>query len=77
MTGEGERAVERLRRLYAGLAEGDFSADIEIYDRDIEVIWAEGMADSTVDRGARCDVQPVNGGVPRRPAHRRPDGREG
>jgi ketosteroid isomerase-like protein len=51
MSGEGEKAVARLQGLYERMARGELSLDPEIFDPDIEVIWAEGMADSTVDHG--------------------------
>jgi ketosteroid isomerase-like protein len=61
MTRGGKEFVDRLRLLYDRLAEGDFSADIEIYDPNIEVVWAEGMADSTIDRGLEALGATING----------------
>ena len=51
MTGAGQRALDRLKGFYDQLGQGNLFIDPEIFDPNIEVIWAEGMADSTVDRG--------------------------
>jgi ketosteroid isomerase-like protein len=42
--------VERLKAVYARWAVGDFWTP-DIFDEEVDVVWAEGMPDTGVDRG--------------------------
>ena len=45
--------VEALRRAYDKWAQGDFSAQ-ELFDPDIETVWAADLPDRHVDRGVEA-----------------------
>jgi ketosteroid isomerase-like protein len=41
---------ELIRKVYESWGRGDLS-NVEIFDPDVEIVWADGMLDTSVDRG--------------------------
>ena len=54
MSPEDVEIVEALRRIYGEWAQGAFSGGHEIFDPNVEGVWAAELPDAHVDQGAEA-----------------------